>query len=120
MKKILLVDDQPNFTTMMSMKLSSMGYKVFTAENGKQALEIADAELPDLIVMDIMMPVMDGLTAVEEIRKNPRTSGINVIFLSAKGQQKDRDRAAELKAVDFMAKPFSPKELVEKIQKLLI
>ena len=119
MKKILLVDDQPNFTTMMSMKLTSMGYQVFTAANGKEALAMADTEAPDLVVMDIMMPVMDGLTAVEEMRKNPKIAGTNVIFLSAKGQQKDRDKAAELKAADFMAKPFSPKELVEKIEKLL-
>lgn len=119
MKKILLVDDQANFTMMMAMKLKSMGYTVFTAENGSEALTIAAAEVPDLIVMDIMMPVMDGLTAVDTLRKDPKIAHIKVIFLSAKGQQSDRDRAAELGAAEFMAKPFSPKLLVEKIEALL-
>lgn len=119
MKKILLVDDQANFTMMMAMKLKSMGYTVFTAENGSEALKIAAAEVPDLIVMDIMMPVMDGLTAVDTLRKDPKIAHIKVIFLSAKGQQSDRDRASELGAAEFMAKPFSPKLLVEKIEALL-
>ncbi|MBS0619481.1 MAG: response regulator [Spirochaetes bacterium] len=119
MKKILLVDDQPNFTTMMSIKLKSMQFEVFTATNGQEGLDLALKEIPDLIIMDIMMPVMDGFTAVAELRKNPKTANVLVIFLSAKGNPKDRDRAQELKAIDFIAKPFSPRELVDKIQKLI-
>jgi two-component system alkaline phosphatase synthesis response regulator PhoP len=118
MKKILLVDDQPNFIKMVSLKLEKMGYAVVSAENGRVGLERAIAEQPDLIVMDIMMPEMDGFTACEKI-KEQSPKKCPVIFLSAKGQESDRRRAAELGAVDFIAKPFSPKMLIDRIEELL-
>ena len=118
MKKILLVDDQPNFIKMVSLKLEKMGYAVVSAENGRAGLEKAIAEQPDLIVMDIMMPEMDGFTACEKItEQSPKKCP--VIFLSAKGQESDRRRAAALGAVDFIAKPFSPKMLIDRIEELL-
>ncbi len=116
MKKILLVDDQINFIKMISIKLSKLGYSILTAENGEIALNIANEKKPDLIIMDIMMPVMDGFTAAAELKENPKTASIPLIFLSAKGSINDQEKAKELGASDFIAKPFSPKVLVEKIQ----
>ena len=117
MKKLLLVDDQVSFLKMLSIKLEKMGYTVVTAENGLEGLKKARAEIPDLIVIDIMMPVLDGFSAVEEIKKDERTAAIPVIFLSAKGQENDRVRARELGAADFIAKPFSPRLLIDLIER---
>jgi len=119
MKKILLVDDQPNFVKMVSLKLGKMGYAVVSAENGREGVERAVAENPDLIVLDIMIPEMDGFTAFEKIKQHNGDRKCPVIFLSAKGQESDRKRAAELGAVDFISKPFSPKLLIERIEELL-
>jgi len=116
MKKILIVDDQPNFIKMISVKLKKLGYDVISAENGREGVEKAYAEIPDLIIMDIMMPVMDGFSAVERIKEESSTQNIPVIFLSAKGQEGDRIKAKELGAVDYINKPFSPKNLVETIE----
>lgn len=118
MKKILLVDDQPNFIKMVSLKLEKMGYAVVSAENGRLGVEKALAEEPDLIVMDIMMPEMDGFSACESIQKQSQKK-CPIIFLSAKGQESDRRRATELGAADFISKPFSPKVLIERIEELL-
>ena len=118
-KKILLVDDQPNFLKMLSIKLSKMGYAVVTASNGKEGVEMAAAEVPDLIVLDIMMPVLDGFSAAEQIRAGEATRAIPIIFLSAKGQPEDKKRAADLGAADFFSKPFSPKSVVDRIEELV-
>ncbi len=115
-KKLLIVDDQPKFTRMMGIKLEKMGYTVFTAENGETALEIAKMEKPNLIVMDIMMPVMDGFAAAAELNNDPDTAQIPLIFLSAKGQPADRERATALGALDFLSKPFNPSRLVARIE----
>ncbi|MBL8019896.1 MAG: response regulator [Leptospirales bacterium] len=119
MKKILLVDDQPNFIKMVSLKLNQMGFAVVSAENGRQGVEVAIAENPDLIVMDIMMPEMDGFTACEKIKAHFGDKKCPVVFLSAKGQESDRKRATELGAADFISKPFSPKMLIGRIEELL-
>jgi len=119
MKKILLVDDQPNFIRMLSIKLKKLGFEVLSADNGQKGVDEALKEKPDLIVMDIMMPVMDGFTAVAQIKDNEETKDIPVIFLSAKGQESDQQKAKELGAADFIAKPFSPKELIAKIESLV-
>ncbi|MCP4137068.1 MAG: response regulator [bacterium] len=119
MKKILVVDDQPNLIKIVSIKLKKLGYQVISAENGQMGLEKCKSELPDLIIMDIMMPVMDGFTAAAKIKEDPDTKNIPLVFLSAKGQEQDRIQARELGAVDFIGKPFSPKVLVQRIEKLL-
>ncbi|MCP5480407.1 MAG: response regulator [Spirochaetales bacterium] len=119
MRKILLVDDQPNFVKMLTVKLSKMGYEILSGGNGKEGLDLAIAEKPDLIMMDIMMPVMDGFAAAKEIRANAETVNIPIIFLSARGQEEDRIRAEQLQAVDFFTKPFSPRAIVERIQELV-
>lgn len=119
MKKILLVDDQPNFIKMVSLKLEKMGFAVVSAENGRIGVEVAVAENPDLIVMDIMMPEMDGFTACEKINTHNGDRKCPIIFLSAKGQESDKQRATQLGAADFISKPFSPKMLIDRIEELL-
>jgi len=119
MKTILLVDDQPHISKMIAIKLEKMGYKVLFAENGKIGIKVAKQSKPDLIIMDIMMPEMDGFSAVSEIRNDPEIKDTAVIFLSAKGQDSDKKKAQELNAVDFVCKPFSPKDLTDIISKHL-
>jgi CheY-like chemotaxis protein len=85
-KRLLLIDDDPNLILLVKDYLEFRGYEVVTAENGREALEVLDQEIPDMIICDVMMPEMDGYTLVENVRKDPRTSWIPVLFLSAKGQ----------------------------------
>lgn len=118
-KKVLLVDDQVSFIHMLTLKLNQMGYEVLSATNGEQGVELAVNEEPDLVVMDVMMPVMNGFSAVERMRAEPQTASVPVIFLSAKGQEEDLDRARRLDAVEFFVKPFSPKAVIERIIAIL-
>ncbi len=119
MKEILVVDDQPQISKLLNDLLTNAGYKVYVAFNGeigyKKALEIK----PDLIVMDIMMPVMSGFDAAKEIRKYPELENIPIIFLTARGLESDKLEAEKLGAVAFVTKPFSPKQFVQIVKKQL-
>ncbi len=118
-KKLLLVDDDPNLILLVKDYLEFRGYEVVTAENGREALEILDQELPDMIICDIMMPEMDGYGFVEELRKQHQASWIPVLFLSAKGQSQDRIKGLNLGADVYMVKPFEPEELVAQVESSL-
>lgn len=118
-KKLLLVDDDPNLILLVKDYLEFKGYKVFTASHGREAMRVLEQQIPDLIICDVMMPEMDGYTFVQEIRKNSRLQWLPVIFLSAKGQSKDRIRGLEEGADVYMVKPFEPDELVAQVQSTL-
>ncbi len=118
-KKVLLVDDQASFIHMLTLKLTQMGYEVLSAQNGLEALELALSARPDLVVMDVMMPVMNGFESVARMRQAAETAEIPVIFLSARSQEEDYNRARELKAIEFFTKPFSPKAVMERITAIL-
>lgn len=118
-KELLLVDDDPNLILLVKDYLEFRGYKVITAENGREALEVLESQVPDLIVCDIMMPEMDGYALVKHIRENPRTSWIPVLFLSAKGQSQDRVKGLNMGADVYMVKPFEPEELVAQVESSL-
>ncbi|WP_071518525.1 response regulator transcription factor [Geitlerinema sp. PCC 9228] len=118
-KELLLVDDDPNLILLVKDYLEFRGYKVITAENGREALEVLETQVPDLIVCDIMMPEMDGYALVKHIRENPRTSWIPVLFLSAKGQSQDRVKGLNMGADVYMVKPFEPEELVAQVESSL-
>lgn len=118
-KKLLLVDDDPNLILLVQDYLEFRGYSVITAENGREALEILKEELPDLIICDVMMPEMDGYTFVKNVRENPRTDWIPVLFLSAKGQSQDRVKGLNTGADVYMVKPFEPEELVAQVESTL-
>jgi DNA-binding response OmpR family regulator len=113
---ILVVDDEKNIVQLARLYLTNEGYRVESASDGKQALERAKALRPDLIVLDIMMPEVDGLTVCREIRK---TSNVPVIILTARGEDIDRIIGLEIGADDYMAKPFNPRELVARVKAVL-
>lgn len=115
-KRLLLIDDDPNLILLVKDYLEFRGYEVVTAENGRKALEVLDLEIPDMIICDVMMPEMDGYTLVENVRKDPRTNWIPVLFLSAKGQSQDRVKGLNTGADVYMVKPFEPEELVAQVE----
>ncbi len=118
-KQLLLIDDDPNLILLVKDYLEFRGYEVLTAENGREALELLQDSLPDMIICDVMMPEMDGHTLVQQIRKNSRTNWIPVLFLSAKGQSQDRVKGLNIGADVYMVKPFEPEELVAQVESSL-
>ncbi len=118
-KKLLLIDDDPNLILLVQDYLEFRGYAVITAENGRAGLEMLKEEVPDMIICDVMMPEMDGYTFVNNVRENPRTDWIPVLFLSAKGQSQDRVKGLNTGADVYMVKPFEPEELVAQVESTL-
>jgi DNA-binding NarL/FixJ family response regulator len=115
-KRLLLIDDDPNLILLVQDYLVFKGYEVITAENGREALEVLEREIPDMVICDVMMPEMDGYAFVEHIRLDPRTKWVPVLFLSAKGQSQDRVRGLNTGADVYMVKPFEPEELVAQVE----
>ncbi len=118
-KKLLLIDDDPNLILLVKDYLEFRGYQVMTAENGREALELLDHNIPDMIICDVMMPEMDGYSLVKHIREEPKTTTIPVLFLSAKGQSQDRVKGLNEGADVYMVKPFEPEELVAQVESSL-
>jgi len=115
-KRLLLIDDDPNLILLVKDYLEFRGYEVVTAENGREALEVLENDIPDMIICDVMMPEMDGYTFVSNVRQDERTSWIPVLFLSAKGQSQDRVKGLNVGADVYMVKPFEPEELVAQVE----
>ena len=113
---VLVADDEKNIVQLARLYLTNEGYRVEEANDGKQALDKARALSPDIILLDIMMPEMDGLTVCKELRK---TSNVPVIILTARGDDIDRIVGLEIGADDYMAKPFNPRELVARVKAVL-
>lgn len=118
-KQLLLIDDDPNLILLVKDYLEFRGYEVITAENGREAIDILDQQVPDMIICDVMMPEMDGYAFVEHVRQDSRTSWIPVLFLSAKGQSQDRVKGLNKGADVYMVKPFEPEELVAQVESSL-
>lgn len=116
MKRILIVDDEQNIREVLKEYLEFNGFEVITADDGYEAVDMCKREDYDFIVMDIMMPKMDGLSAVREIRK---TKNIPVMVLSARGEEYDKLFGFEAGIDDYVTKPFSPKEVVARIKAIL-
>jgi DNA-binding response OmpR family regulator len=117
--KLLLIDDDFNLVMLTRDYLEYKGYEVITAENGVEGMEALQRDLPDLIICDVMMPEMNGYTFVGRVRENPETKEIPILFLSAKGQSKDRIDGLKVGADVYMVKPFEPDELVAQVEALL-
>ncbi|MGE5177074.1 MAG: response regulator transcription factor [Hyphomicrobiales bacterium] len=117
--KILVVDDEIYIVHILDFSLGMEGYEVVTALDGEQALEKLKTEKPDLIVLDIMMPKVDGYEVCKAVKGNPETAQIPVILLSAKGRTVDQKVGFDVGADDYITKPFSPRKLVERINQLL-
>ena len=117
--KILLVDDEPDILEIVGYNLSSEGYQIFTAENGVEAIAEAKKHLPHLIILDVMMPEMDGIEACEKLRANPDLSETIITFLTARGEDYSQLAGFEAGADDYITKPIKPKVLVSKVKALL-
>jgi two-component system phosphate regulon response regulator PhoB len=117
--KILVVDDEPDAVELIEVNLKGAGFEVHTAANGRQALEKARAMFPGLILLDVMLPEVDGLEVCKALRRDPKTAGIPIIMLTARAAEIDRVIGLELGADDYITKPFSPRELVLRVRNLL-
>ena len=117
--KILLVDDDADIIEIVQYNLLQEGYQIFTASNGKEAIAVAKKELPHLIIMDVMMPVMDGMEACEQIRLLPELQNVIITFLSDRNEDYSQLAGFEAGADDYIAKPIKPKILVSKVKGLL-
>lgn len=116
MATILVVDDEEPILELLRFNLEKEGYQVCVAKNGQEALERVEKEHPDLLVLDVMLPGMDGLEVCRILRLNPRFQQIPIIMLTAKGEEIDTVLGLELGADDYMTKPFSPRELLARIK----
>ena len=117
--KILVVDDEPDALELLGFKLREAGFAPIFATDGLKALAAVRAERPDLVVLDLMLPELDGLEVCKLMRRDPATAGIPVLMLTAKAAEMDRVVGLELGADDYVTKPYSPRELVLRIRKLL-
>ncbi len=119
MPKVLIVDDEIHIVKIIAYKLRGAGYDVSSAGDGVEALEAVRADRPDLILLDIMMPRMDGYQTLEALKGDPATRDIPVFLLTVKSRQADQQRGWQLGCDDYITKPFSPAKLLERIDQTL-
>ena len=119
MNTILIVDDEPHMLRVTELSLKRGGYSLVIARNGREGIEMAHRIQPALIVMDVQMPEMDGLTALKLLKDDPSTSRIPVIMLTARGHVLTRTEAEGSGASAFLTKPFSPSQLLSEVQRLI-
>jgi len=117
-KKILAVDDERHIVRLVQVNLERQGYEVVTAFDGKEALEKVESENPDLIVLDVMMPYMDGFEVLQNLKKNQNTRDIPVIMLTAKAQDADVFRVWQSGVDCYLTKPFNPMELIAFVRRI--
>ena len=119
MKKILIVDDKLEVVELVKATLEGEDYQTISASDGREALEKIGKEKPDLVLLDVVMPKMNGLEVLAKVKKDPQTKDVPIIMLTAKGQQLDKDRGRRLGAEDYIVKPFSPSHLLTKIEEIM-
>jgi len=119
MAKILLIDDEPDILEFLSYNLKKENYQVFTAENGIDGIKVAKEERPDLIILDVMMPGMDGMETCAEIRKIPRLKNTLIAFLTARNEDYSQIAGFDVGADDYISKPIKPKVLLSRVKALL-
>ena len=120
MKKILIVDDEPNIVMALEYTFKKNNFEVFIARDGQEALDILKTNFPDVIILDIMMPMVDGFATLEQIRKDDNLKHTKVLFLSAKNKESDIEKGLALGADAYLTKPFTIKKVVEQISELLV
>jgi two-component system alkaline phosphatase synthesis response regulator PhoP len=118
-EKILLVDDEPDILEIVGYNLKKEGFEVFTADNGKEAITIAKKEKPDLIILDVMMPEMDGMETCYQIRNTPSLKDTLIAFLTARGEDYSQIAGFDAGADDYITKPVKPRVLVSKVKAIL-
>jgi len=117
--RILVVEDEPYILKALDFRLKNLGHEIIAAVDGGEALEIATKEKPDLVLLDIMMPVMDGFQVLRKLKSQEKTKNIPVIMLTAKSQEKDIVTGLEDGAADYITKPFSFAELIARVNRAL-
>lgn len=117
--KILVVDDEPNIVLSLEFLMKQAGFQVRTASDGEAALAAIAAEQPDLMLLDVMMPRKNGYEVCQAIRANPDWKAVRIIMLTAKGREVEREKGLALGADDYITKPFSTQEVVERVRELL-
>lgn len=118
-KKVLVIEDDPATLRLIGYSLQHEGYQVLTASNGLEGMRKVQDEKPDLIVLDVMLPGIDGFEICHRLRSEPATAQLPILMLSAKAQEIDRDTGLKVGANDYLAKPADPLEIVKRVEKLL-
>ena len=113
--KVLIVDDEPNILMSLEFLLKKSGYEVFIDRDGREALGIIESEVPDIILLDVMMPEVDGYEVCQKVKNNAQTSHVKIIFLSAKTKKEDIDKGYEMGADLYITKPFSTRYLISQV-----
>ena len=119
MPGILIVDDEPTLVLALELLMKKEGYETHAVSDGEKALEVAEWLRPDLILLDVMMPKVDGFEVCQRIRANPALSGVSIIMLTAKGREVEREKGLALGADLYITKPFSTREVVRKVKEVL-
>ncbi|MFC1799946.1 response regulator transcription factor [Candidatus Eisenbacteria bacterium] len=117
--KVLVIDDEEYIQHILNFSFGAEGYDVVTAADGEEGIKKAKSEKPDIIVLDIMMPKMDGYEACKRLKTDPSTKSIPVILLTAKGREVDRKLGSQAGADDYVVKPFSPGRLIERVEGMM-
>lgn len=118
-KKILVIEDDPATTRLVDYSLRHHGYQVITSSNGLEGIRKAQSESPDLIILDVMLPGIDGFEICNRLRADPATAKIKILMFSAKTQETDRQTGIRVGADDYLTKPAAPAEIVARVEKLL-
>lgn len=121
-KKLLIVDDEAHIRMLLEQTLEDLeddGVEFLTADNGEQALELIESEVPDLVLLDVMMPKMNGMEVCQRVKQNPKLDSVHIIILTAKGQEVDKQKGLDVGANRYMTKPFDPDEILEIAREVL-
>ncbi len=118
-RSVLVVDDEPNIVLSLEFLLKQVGYEVRVARSGEEAVKAVAERAPDLIILDVMLPALDGFHVCETIRADPKLRSVRILMLTAKSRDVEREKALALGADDFITKPFSTRELVERVKSIL-
>ncbi len=119
MTRILVAEDEKDIRELIAFTLRFAGFDVLTATNGAEAVEVAEAEKPDLVILDVRMPKMSGYEACRRLKENPQTARLPVVFLSAKGQDSEIQQGLASGAEEYILKPFAPDELIQQVRDIL-
>lgn len=118
-KRVLIADDEPNIVTSLEFLMEQAGYETQVAANGQEALDLATSFRPDLVLLDVMVPIRSGYEVCQRLKSDPATHGIKIVMVSAKGRDVEVAKALELGADAYITKPFSTRELVAKVREML-
>lgn len=118
-KRVLIADDEPNIVTSLEFLMEQAGYETQVASNGQEALDLATSFRPDLVLLDVMVPIRSGYEVCQRLKSDPVTRGIKIVMVSAKGRDVEVAKALELGADAYITKPFSTRELVAKVREML-